>query len=341
MEQKRFLGVATATVAGAGLALALVAPIGHGQERSEESKAPTTVQEKVEHADPAGQAAEGETEDLGPHDAVVPAADGPKALTVLGFESEGGGSWLGVSIRDVTAEDVSAQKLPAAGGAVVTDVDEDSPAAKSGLAEGDVIVTFDEERVRGVGQLSRLVRETPPGRRVAVEVMRDGQQQTLRITPERGSHAWRWKGHQFHDFAESVRKNAEYLRREIEPKVRAMRVHPEGFDFIAPGFPWSGARLGVSVQSLTPQLAEHFRVKSGVLISSVDADSAAAKAGLKAGDVVTAVDGESVDDDAALRRALQDPDKRERALSVTRDRQSISVKVTLPEPASRTRHERV
>ncbi|MGH9163563.1 MAG: S1C family serine protease [Vicinamibacteraceae bacterium] len=99
--------------------------------------------------------------------------------------------------------------------------------------------------------------------------------------------------------------------------------------------------MGVSVQPLTPQLAEYFGVKSGVLIFSVEADSPAAKAGLRAGDVVTAVEGRAVEDVAAIRRAVRDLDNRDATLSVTRDGQSRSVKVTFPEPAWPTHHERV
>ncbi|MPZ18677.1 MAG: PDZ domain-containing protein [Luteitalea sp.] len=339
MKQKSLRAVATPTLAGAGLALAIVVPVGQGQQPAEKSRPPATVGEKVEQPDRAGQAAAKETQTE--ERSETRRADAHDEVAAFGVHAEFGGSRLGVAIRDVTAEDVANEKLAGTVGALVTAVDEDSPAAKGGLVEGDVIVAFDGERVRSVRQLSRLVQETPAEREVVVEVVRDGQRQRLQVAPARDGRSWSLSRGKFRDLADKVRIDAERLRREIEATVRVYGTWPDAFKFIAPDFPWSGARLGVSVQPLTPQLAEYFHVAGGVLIFSVEADSPAAKAGLKAGDVVTAVDGKPVEDVAAIRRAVQDRDKREATLGVTRDGQSRSVKVAFPEPAWRTHHQRV
>ncbi len=100
------------------------------------------------------------------------------------FEFAGGGSWIGASVRDLTDEDVSKFKLPAPGGAIVDEVTRDSPAATAGLKTGDVIVEFDGEKVRGTRHLTRLIQETPAGRKVQVSVMRDGQRVPLTVQPE-------------------------------------------------------------------------------------------------------------------------------------------------------------
>jgi C-terminal processing protease CtpA/Prc len=96
-------------------------------------------------------------------------------------------------------------------------------------------------------------------------------------------------------------------------------------------------RLGVGVQSLTPELAEYFGVKEGVLVTSVTKDSAAAKAGIKAGDVITTVDGKSVDDAGELRRQLRPEDEKatEVTLGIVRDKKPLSMKVPLEGPKTK------
>ena len=79
-----------------------------------------------------------------------------------------GGSGIGVSVRDVDDADLKREKLPALGGAVVEDVQTDSPAAKAGMKAGDVIVSFDGEKVRSARHLSRLIEETPALREIVV-----------------------------------------------------------------------------------------------------------------------------------------------------------------------------
>ena len=84
---------------------------------------------------------------------------------------DGRGSRLGVSIRDVNEDDVKAGRTT---GVVIEDVNDDSPAAKGGFKAGDVVTSFDGERVRSARQFSRLVEETPSGRSVKAQVMRGG-----------------------------------------------------------------------------------------------------------------------------------------------------------------------
>src|SRR5208337_2855733 len=99
-----------------------------------------------------------------------------------------GAAWLGVTLKDVTADKARDLKLPGEYGALVVSVDEDSAAAKAGLQKGDVIVEFAGERVRSEAQLRRLIRETPAGRTVSLQVVRDGQARTLsaKLQPRTG-----------------------------------------------------------------------------------------------------------------------------------------------------------
>ena len=91
------------------------------------------------------------------------APDSPLENVLIQAATLDGNAWLGVQLKDVTAEKARELKLPGEYGALVAGVDEDSAAAKAGLQKGDVIVEFAGERVRSAAQLRRLIRETPAG----------------------------------------------------------------------------------------------------------------------------------------------------------------------------------
>ena len=95
-------------------------------------------------------------------------------------------------------------------------------------------------------------------------------------------------------------------------------------------------RLGISIDSLSPQLAEYFGTKEGVLVSSVSDDSAAAKAGMKAGDVITNFNGSAVGDPQDLRRRIQNlNDGDEFTVTVMRDRKPVTLKGKAERPERR------
>lgn len=240
-------------------------------------------------------------------------------------------SMIGVRLSDVTADNLKTLKVTKIEGAVVESVNQNSPAATAGLREKDVIVFFDGERVRSASHLTRLVGETPPGREVMLSVMRDGRKSDLRIKPE--SSSW------FEPQAAGMMEGQ--LREHMEQAARAAREMsrgiPEIMGGIREGAPSRG-RLGATVQELTPELAEYFGVKSGVLVASVAQDSAAAKAGLKAGDVITDVDGHSVASPADLIRALPTGDgSQDVNLKIVRDKDERALKVTVQSARPTTR----
>jgi S1-C subfamily serine protease len=97
-------------------------------------------------------------------------------------------------------------------------------------------------------------------------------------------------------------------------------------------------RLGVQIEDVQDQLADYFGVKSGALVTSVAPETPAARAGLKAGDVITAINGEQVQDTSDVRRALRRIESgKEFQVDTVRERKPQSFKVTLDPPAS-TRH---
>ena len=252
-----------------------------------------------------------------------------------------GGSRVGMVVRDVETADVAKEKLAGLAGAVVTDVNADSAAAKAGVKSGDVVTSFDGERVRSARQLERLVEETPAGRTVKMALQRAGAPVTVDVTPEAPKTA------QFFGPGTGDVMHWKELGPEVERGARGMKVEPFRFDMPARSFEWEGdpgmpfmaasrGRLGVRVQDLSEELAAYFGVKSGVLVAGVEADAPAAKAGLKAGDVITAVNGAAIAYPSQLRSEVAKvEDGKTAELSVTRDKKPLSLKVEV------TRQDRV
>jgi len=102
--------------------------------------------------------------------------------------------------------------------------------------------------------------------------------------------------------------------------------------------PLAGRRLGVSVEELTSQLAGYFGAKDGVLVTSVADGSPASRAGLKAGDVITAINGQSVRSREDLLRGLREaPDSDEVTIGIVRDKKDSAVKAKLEAPRRTSR----
>ena len=239
----------------------------------------------------------------------------------------GGGAYLGVRLEDVGKDDVARLKLPEERGALVKSVEKDTPAEKAGLKEGDVILRYQGESVLSAAQLARLVRETPPGRTVSLEVNRAGGTQKLSATLEEGRRL-----HFGGDFEVPVPPEPP-----LPPEV------PEAFRLEDLGRGrrllwrdrWSerGPRkLGIRYQEIEGQLAEYFRLteREGVLVTSVEEGSPAAQGGIKAGDVVLKFAGKTVRDGDDLRSALDAARPGDEVvLTVQRDGKPLDLKVKL------------
>ena len=175
--------------------------------------------------------------------------------------------WLGVVIQPVTPELAKSFGLDAPNGAVVSDVTQGSPAEKAGLARGDVITRYDGRVVARANDLPRAVAETPIGRSVPVDIVRDGAHKTVTV---------------------NVAKLAD-------EQVAAATNADEG------------TKLGIAGRSLTPQLAQQLGVSesSGVLVQQVEDGGRAQNAGIAPGDVIVEVDRKPVASVDALQRALK------------------------------------
>jgi serine protease Do len=224
------------------------------------------------------------------------------------------GAYLGIQMKDVAAGDVSKYKLSSERGVIVSSVMKGSPAETANLKDEDVILEFGGFAVWSSSQFSRLVQETPAGRKVDMVVSRDGKRINLNATLENRD-----------------RGNAEG-RIEMVPDER-FGPGRRSFQFRLPDMPErpaadpspQKARLGVTIQPLTDQLGAFLGVpgNKGVLVASVkDGSPSAGK--LKSGDVIISVDGKSVENPDELTRLIRAKSEGAINLKVIRDKKEIS-----------------
>jgi len=249
----------------------------------------------------------------------------------------GGGVRLGVVLEDVGADDVSRLKLPEERGALVKEVVKGSAAEKAGLKEDDVILSYQGERVASAAQLRRLVRETPAGRRVTIEATRAGAPQRLTATLERGENELLGDGSFQFEMPDSFAFNVPVPPTPPIPPVPPMdhmfdgekgqRFFFRDRDHVVETRP---GRLGLTYQKLSGQLARYFKVDDGaLLVTEVETDGPAAKAGLRAGDVIVKFNGKAVTDASDLRRTLgETPSGTDVTVTVQRDGHPLDVKVS-------------
>jgi serine protease Do len=259
----------------------------------------------------------------------APGQDGDNFATLI---DDDGPSWLGVETHEVTADNAKDLKLSAEHGVLVGKVVSDSPAAKAGLKENDVVTEINGQRIEGALQFRRMIHEIPSGRTVQLTVWRDGKSQNVSVTLGKS-------------------EERRFMTRQAAPGAFAFRMPemPEMPDTPElremPEMDWSGdllmktqPRLGIDAEDLSGQLGSYFGAPDGegVLVREVNTGSPAAKAGLKAGDVITSVNGDRIHSVGELRGKLaakRDDKDRTVKLSVLRDKSEVSLSVELPAPA--------
>ena len=172
--------------------------------------------------------------------------------------------WLGVSIQSVTPEIAESLGIEKSRGALVANVIEGSPAAEAGIRTGDVIVEYDGKKIEESSQLPTLVARTDVGKTAELKLLRDKKEMSATV------------------------KIGELKEQELvasSPK--------EG-------------KLGLTVQNITPQLAESLGLKrdNGVVITSVQPQSAASEAGLRRGDVILQANRKEITNTDSLQKIL-------------------------------------
>jgi len=250
-------------------------------------------------------------------------------VTSLGDEN---GSWLGVETREVTSESVKEFKLPGERGVVIGKVLADSPAAKAGLKDNDVITEINGQRVEGAAQFRRMIREIPAGRSVQLTVWRNGRAQTISTTlgkMQEGRHI-------------RISKAAPQVFNFRMPEMPEVTPIPD-----IPSIEWEGGnlllgrpRLGIDAEDIGGQLGSYFGVPEGegILVREVNPGSAAEKAGVKAGDVITSLNGEKIHGLGELRSKLAGSDGKTVKLGVLRNKSAMSFDVEIPSAKQKTPH---
>ena len=236
----------------------------------------------------------------------------------------GGSGWLGVGVSEVNAKKMKEFKLPAERGVVLGKIVPDSPAAKAGLKENDVVTEINGQRVEGTEQFRRMIREIPSGRTAQLTFWRDGHSQTVAITVGKAE--------------------ARHTQPMVAPGTFAFHMpeipQPGGLMDLAPWTP-GRTRLGIDAEDLEGDFGKYFAAPEGegVLVRGVFADMPAAKAGLKVGDVITSVDGDRVRSVGELREKLVEK-KSEKSIKigVLRNKASMTLSIELPPPAEKQEH---
>lgn len=274
----------------------------------------------------------------------------PPAWLMPGWQ----GTYLGVGVQEVDEGRARELKLPEARGVEVTTVVEGSPAAKAGLKEDDVVLEFNGQRVESVAQFTRLVHETPAGRTVKLLVSRNGATQTLTPSIEKRSHFrmdpnfekemkkfgqdMRKQFGPGSDFEKEMKKFNEDMRREFgdnsqfQHDMQKMQEDLGSMRFEEGVFTSHTGRLGVESETVGSQLREFFGVKQGVLVRSVEKNSPAEKAGIKAGDVITRIGTTQIDRPGDIRRALGEAAGKPVPVTVVRNKQPLTLSVTIEKP---------
>jgi serine protease Do len=258
---------------------------------------------------------------------VTPEPGDENTMVVLGDE---GASWLGVESQEVTSDKAKELKLPAERGLLLGRIVPDSPAAKAGLKDNDVITEINGQRVEGEAQFRRMVHEIPAGRSAQFTVWRDGRAQTNTVTLGKSEeHGNMWF------------KTAPDTFSFQLPKIEIPEVAPlpdidlGGYGLLAGG----RARLGIDAEDLSGQFGAYFGAPDGegVLVREVHPGSAAEKAGVQSGDVITSVNGERVRSLGDLREKLAAKrDEKTVKLNVLRNKNEMSITVELPPPPTKT-----
>lgn len=261
--------------------------------------------------------------------AAVSAQDAPKepterrvqGMVALPFER----SYLGVQMQEINKENYSRFGLAAVRGVGVEKVLENSPAATGGLQNNDVIVRFDGEPVESIAKLSRLIAEVAPDHQAKITVLRGGNEAELNVTMGK---------REFPAFQNGVRiQNFPQMQRLLTAPFPPMNpLPPSSAQSDGNVFIWRGnnnRQIGIGVTELTEQLSDFFGVgdDAGVLISNVRENSPAAKAGLKAGDIIVEADGKTIKRQTDLIRAVNDKKEGEVSLTIIRkgDRRTVRV----------------
>lgn len=201
-------------------------------------------------------------------------------------EKKSGSGYIGVYMQELTDEVRKGLDLEVSKGVLISGVQDDSPAEKAGLEEGDVVTSFAGKDVDSPDELRSIVSDFEPGVEAELELVRDGKAQKVTLTvgdrPERETFSF------------------------VTPDLDGQGLGEMRRAFAMIG----GPRLGIDARDIKDdELGSYFGAKTGILVLDVSDESVAEKAGVKAGDVIQKIGDESVADIDDLRQAVREFDE--------------------------------
>jgi membrane-associated protease RseP (regulator of RpoE activity) len=230
--------------------------------------------------------------------------------------------YLGVDVTDVDQAQAQTLKLKDVRGAVITLIDHDAPAGQIGLKVNDVVLELNGQQVEGAEQLRRMLREIPAGRKVSLEISRDGSIQTLAV-----------------ELADRKVMEQNVWNKidnggDVFTQGTGMGMLAGAGDAPMPGgfhMPFFGSTLnvGAMVEPLTSQMADYLGVTNGLMVKQVAHKSEAAAAGLKAFDVILKVGPDAITTTSDWDRSLRANQGKPVQVTILRDRrqQTLTLQV--------------
>jgi membrane-associated protease RseP (regulator of RpoE activity) len=226
--------------------------------------------------------------------------------------------YLGVDLSDVDQEKAQSLKLKEVRGAIITLIDHDAPAGQVGLKVNDVVLQLNGQPVEGAEQLRRMLREIPAGRKITLEISRDGSVQTMTVAlVDRRAME--------HDIWNKLGNNGD-----VFPQASGMGILAGAGDAPMPGslrmsIFGSSLNVGAMVEPLTSQMSDYLGVQSGLMVKQVARKSEAATAGLKAFDVILKVGQDPISTLADWDRSLRANQGKPVQVTILRDKKQQTV----------------
>jgi serine protease Do len=229
--------------------------------------------------------------------------------------------YLGVLVGDVDNDSANKLKLKDVRGALITLIDHDAPAAQVGLRVNDVLLEVNGQAIESAEAFGRTMREIPPGRKITLQISRDGATQTLTV-----------------QLADRKKLDTDIWNKlnngsDINSPVTGLGILGTGGGGDAPlpgGFhmPFVGSstlKVGAVVEPLTSQMADYLGVANGLMVKQVARKSEAAAAGMKAFDVILKVAAENVSTVSDWDRAMRANQGKSVSLIVLRDKKQVTL----------------
>jgi len=237
--------------------------------------------------------------------------------------------YLGVDVRDVPADQLATLKLKEARGAEIILVDHDAPAGKAGLREHDVVLQMNGQAIDGGDQIRKLLHESPAGRTITLLVSRDGQQMTVTTQLANREEVERQAWEQHLTVPEPPPAAADNAGGDFSASSATTSPAVRGNSFIGTIL-MSPSYTGAMLEKMSTQLAGYFGVASGagLLVRSVAANSPAALAGMRAGDVVVAANAKPVANTNDGVKAIKNSHGRPLTIVVMRDKKQQTLTLT-------------